>query len=300
MGKSNQSFHHFVTKKSTWYLYGTMQHIWKKYLHKYNDPMLFFVLIPFINTINYHLTYSNIRWDWYTITTYLIDTAQGFIAWGLIKATILWFDKKMPYEKGFVKRIIAQLLATNVVAQGFIVLATELINMRFGDGPLPIKFYTYNLFIFFIWVLVLNGIYIGFYFYDQWHYTLALRNQEKKLRSTGFEVLLGNKTKNVPFGDIAFFLVEDRTTYLQTMTRERFVLDDSLNKIVPRLPEELFFRVNRKYIVHRNLIKGYRKAVNGKLVVGFHSDTTNIKEQVISRINAPHFKKWFRITAHRV
>ena len=99
-----------------------------KYLNKYNDTLLFLVLIPLINTINYHLTYARIRWDWYTITTYLIDTASGYIAWWLIRKVILAMDQSLPYAQAPVKRIAYQIVLTNIVAQGFIIMSTEIIN----------------------------------------------------------------------------------------------------------------------------------------------------------------------------
>ena len=269
----------------------------KKYLSKYNDPLLFLVLIPLINTINYHLTYSTIRWDWYTYTTYAIDTVQGFIAWWIIRETILWLDKKLPYAKNLTKRITVQIVLTNVFAQGFIILATEIINALYTDEPLPSGFYTYNLFIFFIWILVINGIYVGIYLFDQWKNTLSLREKDKQLRSTGFEVHLGKKTATIPFDKIAAFYVDEGTTFLKTVEGRNYVLDGSLSSILKAIPEENFFRLNRKYIVHRSLIRAYERNVNGKLTA-LLEDFDNLPDQVtISRITAPAFKKWFRIAA---
>lgn len=50
----------------------------RRYLGKYKDVLLFLVMIPHINTINYHFTYARIRWDWYTVATYLIDLDAFF------------------------------------------------------------------------------------------------------------------------------------------------------------------------------------------------------------------------------
>ena len=267
--------------------------MWSRYLGKYNDGLLCLLLVPVINTINYHLTYSRIRWDWYTYTTYAIDTASGFICWWLIRKITDYFDKRIPYRDGLGQRLTHQIIWTTLVVQGFIILSTEVINALFGDGPLPRKFYTYNLFIFFIWILVINGLYIGIYFYDEWKQTQALRDQDKQLREMGFEVLVGKTLKKIPFQDIAHFYVEVGTTYLHTVEGRRYVLGDSLNKIAPRLPEEHFFRLNRRYIVNRNLISGYKKDINGKLLV-----TTELpgeaQQQTVSRITAPQFKRWFR------
>ncbi len=274
--------------------------MYHKYLGKYNDLLLFLLLMPVINTINYHLTYSRIRWDWFTYTTYFIDLAQGYVAWWLGRMVIVWLDRKIPYEKAMAKRIFIQIFLTNLVIQAYLIFVTELVNALFGDGPLPLKFYTYNLFIFFIWVLVINGIYIGYYFHSQWHATQSLRETDKTLRSTGFEILLGNTTQNIAFENIVGFYVDDKTSYLVTKDMQRYIIDSSLNKIGPRLPEEFFFRLNRKCIVHRDWIQGYKKDVNGKLIADFKTDMPFERNQIISRTTAPEFKRWFSATAHRV
>ncbi|WP_437395373.1 LytTR family transcriptional regulator DNA-binding domain-containing protein [Flagellimonas lutimaris] len=272
--------------------------MFSKYLDKYNDTLIFLILIPFINTINYHLTYTNIRWDWYTYTTYLIDTAQGYVAWWIIRVIIRFLDRRLPYDKALMKRLFLQLLLTNIFAQGFIILATVVINEIFGDHPLPIKFYTYNLFIFFIWILVINGIYIGMYFYDQWLKTQSLREKDKKLRLHGFEVQLGKTVETIPFESISAFYVDDGATYLKTKENKNFVLDNSLNKIMPLLPQELFYRLNRKFILHRDLIKNYSRDINGKLSVSIYQ-TKNLPDKIIvSRTIAPDFKRWVSITSH--
>jgi DNA-binding LytR/AlgR family response regulator len=268
----------------------------KKYLNKYNDGLLFLFFIPVINTINYHLTYSRVRWDWYTYATYAIDTASGFIAWWIIRKTILWLDRKMPYEKALLKRIGWQIVLTNLFAQGFIILATEFVNELYTDQPLPTKFYTYNLFIFFIWILVINGVYIGFYFHDQWNRTMRLREDDRQLRATGYEVQLGKRIETIPFENIAAFYVEDGTTFLKTTEQRNYVMDRSLNKIIIQIPSELFFRLNRKYIVHRAMLRGYTRGINGKLKASLISMEQLPETVTISRITAPEFKKWFRAT----
>ena len=48
---------------------------------KYNDILLFLILIPFINALNYYLTYDNISFNVHTLVTFLIDTFDGFAAW---------------------------------------------------------------------------------------------------------------------------------------------------------------------------------------------------------------------------
>lgn len=136
------------------------------------------------------------------------------------------------------------------------------------------------------------------YFYDQWLKILALREKDKKLRILGFEVQLGKTVETVPFDLISAFYVDEGITYLKTRENKNFVLDNSLNKIMPILPEELFYRLNRKYILHRDLIKNYNKDVNGKLNVSIH-ETINLPDKIIvSRTIAPDFKRWLSATSY--
>ena len=125
-----------------------------------------------------------------------------------------------------------------------------------------------------------------------------MREQDKVLRQTGFEVALGNKMNHIPFSSVAWFFVDGRATYLVTQTGQSFILDDSLNKIMSKLPEEYFFRLNRKYIVNRNQLLGYKKEVNGKLAVEFGNEVQPSNTEIVSRITAPEFKQWFSLAVH--
>ena len=79
-----------------------------------------------------------------------------------------------------------------------------------------------------------------------------------------------------------------------TVAPKSYVLDKSLNKIMEQLPPEYFYRLNRKYILHRSVIQGYRRDVNGKLNTILNPFQDLPATIVISRTTAPHFKKWFR------
>jgi hypothetical protein len=50
---------------------------------------------PLINVINYYLIYTAKPFGWRTVITYSIDMVQGYIAWLLIRAVILYLDKKL-------------------------------------------------------------------------------------------------------------------------------------------------------------------------------------------------------------
>ncbi|MBC2839654.1 LytTR family DNA-binding domain-containing protein [Robiginitalea sp. SC105] len=271
-----------------------------RYLGKYNDVLLAVVLIPVINTINYHLTYSVIRWDWYTVATYTIDTVSGYISWWIIRTVIRRLDRTMRYENGLARRLAVQIGLTNALVLAFTIGATEGVNALYWDKPLPRSFYTYNLFIFFIWILVINGIYTGLYFYDQLREVRQLRERERNLKSSGFQVQRGARVARLPFAEIAAFYSDEGQTYLQTLEGETFALERSLNRIEPLVPDTDFFRVNRKYIINRRLILGYRKQEYGKLVLELRPGSRLPDLPGVSRLTAPAFKEWLGMAIERV
>ena len=120
---------------------------------KYNDVLLFLILIPLINTINYFLTYEHIACNWKTFLTFTIDTIEGYIAWLILRTIIFYLDKKVPYQHSLSKRLLIQLILTTFFVLGIIILLTELVNWIATTKSVPLDFYQYDVLIFFIWIL---------------------------------------------------------------------------------------------------------------------------------------------------
>jgi hypothetical protein len=267
----------------------------KKEVNIYRDKPLFILLIPIINAINYYLTYSSIHFNTHTLLTFTIDTIQGYMAWWTIRTIILQLDKKLPYSPKPLKRIGIQLVLTTIGALAVIIITTELINWIAKDSPVPSSFYTFDIFIFVIWFFVVNGIYIGLHYYILWNESEKLRNEEKKIRQEGFTVRKGRQSLNILFSEIAGIYVEGDYAVLITRNKNKYLLDQSLDKAEKLLPSELFFRLNRKYILNRDMITGFERLENSKLNIilspsGFLPDSIQM-----SRIKAPAFKNWYGV-----
>lgn len=275
---------------------------------KYNDVTLFLWLIPVINAINYYLTYTSKPFSWRTVFTYSIDTLQGYIAWLLIRAVILYLDKKVPYEHHFGKRLLIQLVLTIVACLTPIIVLTELLNWIASDKPVPANFYHTDIFIFMIWVLVGNGIYIGIYFYRQWQLAeqekqqnllllqeqTKMRQEENRIRQEGFVVKLGKKDISLAFDAIRAIYVDGGYTITCDLEGKKYFLDQSLDKVEKTVPAEFFFRINRQYILHRQAIAGFERIENGKLNVLLKPVEILPLTIVISRLRASAFKEWFQ------
>lgn len=260
----------------------------------YKDIRLFLLLIPFINVLNYYLTYTNIPFSWWTALTFTIDTLQGYAAWWLIRSIILYFDIRLPYEPNPLKRILIQLFVTSLAGLSVIIITTEIINAIARDTPVPVSFYKFDIFIFLIWFLVVNGIYIAWHYYLLWNASEKLRTEEKKVRQDGFMVKQGKQNQNIPMTEIAGFYIEGEYAILLTTNYKKHLLDQSLDKVEKQLPAEFFFRLSRQYILHRKMIRGFETGENGKiniLVIATESLPAIIQ---VSRLKAVAFKRWFK------
>lgn len=260
---------------------------------KYHDVKFFLVAIAFISAFNYYLTYKNIRFNSFLILTYTIDTVQGWLAWWAVRSIVIWLDKKMPYADQPLKRMLVQVVLTTITGLLIIVLLTELVSWVAKGKPAPLDFYLFDVFIFVIWFLLINGIYIGMHYYVEWKESEARREEEKKIRLEGFTVKQGKQNLLIPFAEIISFYAEEGYTFLLTQQNKKYILDKSLDKIESGLPAEIFFRLNRQYIVHRKAITGFKRTGDGKLDVLVNAPEYLPATIQVSRIKAAVFKTWF-------
>ncbi len=258
------------------------------------DVNLFLVLIPFISAINYYLTYTNIRLNWFLVLTFSIDTAQGYIAWWAVRSFILFLDKKWTYETGPLKRITFQLVTTTFLGLAIIALLTELVSWIAKGKSAPLSFYAVDLFIIGIWFFVMNGIYAGLHYYNEWQRSEDKRLEENRIKSGGLMVKQGKADLLIRFEDLAGLFVDAEYVMAVTRSGQKYFTDESMDKTEKKLPFLYFFRLNRQFIVHRQLVAGFKRAENGKIMVLLHQSEGFPSEIPVSRTKAIAFKPWFR------
>jgi len=275
----------------------------------YPDMGMFLILIPFISAINYYLTYSNIRLDWFLLLTFTIDTVQGYFAWLGVRYFILYLDKKLPFHKGALRRIIWQQIGVLFIGLLIISFQTELVSWIAKGKPAPLTFYTLDLFIIGIWFFVVNGVYIGLHYYHQWQKAESRQLQENDVQETlsqqillqenyskvrGLVVRIGKQDTRLSYEELAGFYVDDVYVVACHLEGKKYYLDQSLDKIEKSLPGGVFFRLNRKFILHQQMVSGFKRAEHGKLQVLLHKHECFPSEIPVSRTKAPAFKSWFQ------
>jgi hypothetical protein len=256
------------------------------------DIWVFLIAIPFISAFNYYLTYSNIQFNSFLLLRFTIDTLQGYVAWLLVRWIIFSLDQKIPYKPDFLRRIVIQMITTMIAGLGFLALSTELLSVLIKGETAPMHFYTKDLVIISIWFFVINGYYVGMFFYRQWE-GAETEKQSLKPEMDGFPVRTGNQLLLVKFSEIDLFLVEEDYVQLISSTGKNYLLDLSLDKIEQKLSPIDFFRVNRQYMVSRQIVTGFKRLENGKLLVQVKCDIKSPQELTVSRTKAPAFKSWF-------
>jgi len=170
----------------------------------------------------------------------------------------------------------------------------ELVSWLVRGKPALLNFYLFDIFIFTIWFLVINGIYIGMHYYSEWKNSEDQRRKEREIRSTGYTVKQGKQNVLIAFDEILSFYADEGYTVLLTRQNKKYLQDRSLDKIEDSLPEESFFRLNRQYIIHRSAVKGFKRTGDGKIDV-LLAQFDHLPEAIqVSRTKAVSFKNWFQ------
>ena len=105
--------------------------------------------------------------------------------------------------------------------------------------------------------------------------------QGKKSYKTRFMVKLGEHIRSIPTDKIALFYAEGRNGFIRTTNNGKFVIDYKLEDLEVLLDPEIFFRVNRTYIVNLHSIKDVIVYSNSRLKI--LTEPVIEKEIIVSR-----------------
>ena len=117
-----------------------------------------------------------------------------------------------------------------------------------------------------------------------------LISNNSKVYKKRFTVNVGTSIKIFNTIDIACFYSQDKTSYLLNNSGRSYILDSSLDKIYDTLNPELFFKVNRKYVLNINEIKDIINYSNSRLKVNLNTPTE--EDIIVARDRVKAFKNW--------
>lgn len=133
-----------------------------------------------------------------------------------------------------------------------------------------------------------------FNIYYLFHHRMQGTTTGKTNAKRGGILLVNQGTKTIPvqLKDIRYIYHQDRMNYLVTSKETTYFLNETLEEMENKLPSDIFFRVNRKMIIHYRACLNFRSNGHGKLILQL---TPAFPEEVsVSQNKAAEFKEWIK------
>jgi two-component system response regulator LytT len=107
-----------------------------------------------------------------------------------------------------------------------------------------------------------------------------------------FLVSLPNTLRVLEDEDIAYFMVQNRHVFIVLNNGESLLFEGTLDALEVKLHPDLFFRINRQFIIRRGAIKNMFNETRGRVRL----ETINAakEEMIVSIDRANEFKEWLR------
>jgi DNA-binding LytR/AlgR family response regulator len=125
--------------------------------------------------------------------------------------------------------------------------------------------------------------------FDALFATLQGKEQEYKKR---FLIQIGDKIKRVEVEEVAYFFALEKGVYLRTTQGNTYPVEFTLDKLENMINPVLFFRINRKYIVHIDAIKNMVAWSRSRVKLELNPKADDEMETIVSIDRAGEFKKW--------
>jgi len=119
---------------------------------------------------------------------------------------------------------------------------------------------------------------------------LNVIENRKSAYKTRFVINIGNKIKSIDSEDIAYFYSMEKNTFLATKEGKSYPVDFSLDNIETMVNPDVFFRINRQYLVSYNAIANI--LVLTKSRIRLELAPVPDEEIFVSNARAPEFRKW--------
>ncbi|MDF9798496.1 two-component system response regulator LytT [Catalinimonas alkaloidigena] len=115
----------------------------------------------------------------------------------------------------------------------------------------------------------------------------SLRKPAYKKR---FMVSFGQRMKSIDTHQIAYFYAHDKLVQMLTFENQRYVVDHTIQQLDEILDPEIFFRINRKFMVNIEAIEQMHSYSKSRVKLDLRPEST--MEAVVSVERSSDFKAW--------
>jgi two-component system, LytTR family, response regulator LytT len=106
-----------------------------------------------------------------------------------------------------------------------------------------------------------------------------------------FLAKVGQRTYFIPVNEVAYFVADNKIVHLVARDGKRYIKNATIEKLEEIIDPSVFFRVNRKVIVHIDAIEQTKPYDNNRLVIVIRNINT-AEEIIVSREKVQDFKTW--------
>lgn len=252
------------------------------------------------------------------VPSYYVDLlgvgTSVFLVWLAIRSITIRLDRRFPWELRFLQRLIFQFLF-GVCGVALLGLVLALLHFTFiiQEDIRQGSFFAYEYPVSMLLIVVINAFYFAYYQVilnrvnrleiARLRHRLAIQSPPMGERQSDEpenwnprNLIVSEGAHQIPIvlESIRLAVKKGERVALFTENNAHYLINQSLDELETRLPEELFFRANRQAIVHFKACKSFQNIENGKLRL-----LLNLEEEplVISQKRAPIFRKWLAATS---
>jgi len=107
-----------------------------------------------------------------------------------------------------------------------------------------------------------------------------------------FLIQIGDKIRKVEVMEVAYFYVLDKGVYLRTFQGNSYSVEFTLDKLETILNPQVFFRVNRKYLVNMESIANMVAYSRSRIKLELKPKADDADDTIVSIDRSADFRKW--------
>lgn len=116
-------------------------------------------------------------------------------------------------------------------------------------------------------------------------------NEDNSIKTKkSFLVSSGSILKKILDTDIICFYSHCNVTYLLSKENRSFIVNNSLEKLEDELDDELFFRINRKFIVNKTYVISVKNVIQKQVILSVKTDF----DLIVSKSKTKLFIEWYK------
>ena len=107
-----------------------------------------------------------------------------------------------------------------------------------------------------------------------------------------FLIQIGEKIRKIEVSEIAYFYVLDKGVYLRTFPGNSYPVEYTLDKLETLVNPQVFFRINRKYMVNMESITNMVAYSRSRVKLELKPKAEDESDTIVSIDRSGEFKKW--------